>query len=199
MEVFPPFIAQCPENNGCSVHVARWQRRQHRVQERSIFTMWPCSGRGPSFCFSSHHSKEKFGSKYSPGPCSFDILCCDAVSGFNKSTKTSSWMQEFPSTQRGLAALGRHILLAWAAALRSLTKINGFGAQLSFRSRLAWPSHCSRGKDQHWFLSWKNVHHDTWVPGISSWSRREKETLMLITDLRISQSILWRKGGGSYN
>ena len=21
MEVFPPFIAQCPENNGCSVHV----------------------------------------------------------------------------------------------------------------------------------------------------------------------------------
>ena len=100
-EVFPPFIAQCPENNGCSVHVARWQRRQHRVQERSIFTMWPCSGRRPSFCFSSHHSKEKFGSKYSPGPCSFDILCCDAVSGFNKSTKTSSWMQEFPSTQRG--------------------------------------------------------------------------------------------------
>ena len=148
-----------------------------QLQQQSSFTTWPRLGHGPSFCFSCHRSHEKFGSKYSPGPCSFDILCYDAVSGFNKSAKTSSWMQEFPSTQRGLAAHRRHSLLAWAAALRSSTKMNVFGAQLSVRSRLAWLSYCSRGKDQHWFLSWKNVRHDAWVPGVSSWSGREEETL----------------------
>lgn len=113
-------------------------------------------------------------------PQALAVLISCAVTLYQVLTKVQKpplGCRSFPR-HREASCIWERRLLAWAAALRSLTKSNVFGAQLSFRSRLAWPSHCSRGKDRHWFLSRKNVHHDTWVPGVSSWSRSEEETLI---------------------
>lgn len=167
-EMFPPFLARCPENSGCSIHAVWWQ---------SMFTTCPWLGHEPPLCFSCLIIQMK--SLVQNIPQALAALISRAVMLHHvssyKSTKASSSMQEFPSTQRGLAKHERHSLLAWAA-----------GAQLSFRSGLAWP--LARGKDWHWFLSWKNMHHDTCVAGIAIQSCWEEEILVFRwgSQLRVS-------------
>lgn len=109
----------------------------------------------------SQHSNEKFGPKYSPGPCRFDVLGWVATPVFFFEVIFNSGvsldMELTYVTQRSYVSSYPQVM----------DKGRWFGAQLSLRSGLAWPAYVSGEKLGNLFLSWKNMYHVARIRGIS--------------------------------